>query len=367
MDLIKMLPDVGSPTELIGGQAINGYDSAVWVERYQKPGEFKIKAKLSSGLKSFLPIGTFITHIRTRELMVVESQHIEEAKDKDPTIDITGRSFVGYLGERIIAQNYIASGVNDIILYDIAADETWEQLVVIINDHIGEGFPVDNDDALTNVLSNHNCTGTGTIEFRLIKHGTVLDRVLEILKVDDVGLRILRPTPTDPNIYFNVYQGVDRTAKVQFSTVLADLDNIEYFFSIKAYKNYARVMGRWVQTLATLGPSSGVDRRYIVVDASDIDEQYTAMPTGTDLSNIVNAMIIRGQEILKNKTNLTITRADVSPNSTLQYGRDYFLGDLVTVNGNFNQTQVMRVSEFAEIEDENGTSGQPTLEIPGEE
>lgn len=360
-----MLPGT-APTELIGGQAINGYDSALWVERYQRPGEFKIKALLSSGLKDFLPIGTFISHIRTRELMVVESQHIEEPKDEDPTVEISGRSFVAYLEERIIAQNYIATGVNDIILYDIAADETWEQLVVIINDHIGEGFPVDNDDELTNVLSSHNCTGPGTVEFRLIKHGTVLERVLEILKIDDVGLRILRPTEADPNIYFNVYQGVDRTARVQFSTVLADLDNIEYFFSIKAYKNYARVMGRWVQTLASFGPSTGVERRYIVVDASDIDEQYTAMPTGTPLSDIVNAMIVRGQEVLRNKNNITITRADVSPNSTLQFGRDYFLGDLVTVNGNFNQTQVMRVTEFAEIEDETGTSGQPTLAIPGE-
>jgi hypothetical protein len=42
------------------------------------------------------------------------------------------------------------------------------------------------------------------------------------------------------------------------------------------------------------------------------------------------------------------------------------LGDLVIVDANFNESQVMRVVEFAEVEDENGTSGHPTLAIPGE-
>jgi len=91
------------------------------------------------------------------------------------------------------------------------------------------------------------------------------------------------------------------------------------------------------------------------------------MPSGGLLSSIVTAMIIRGEESLKKQKPITIANADVSPSSNLQYGRDYFLGDLVTVNANFNETQVMRVTEFAEIEDEEGTSGQPTLAIPGED
>jgi hypothetical protein len=47
-----------------------------------------------------------------------------------------------------------------------------------------------------------------------------------------------------------------------------------------------------------------------------------------------------------------------------QYRRDYNIGDLVSIDGNFGQTAVMRVIEYAEIEDENGNSGHPTLALP---
>jgi len=367
MDLIKMLPDDIYATELFGAESIDGYETATWVERFQEPGEFKITAKVSSGLKNFLPVGTFISHVGSRELMVVENHLVKEPKDKDPSLEISGRSFVTYLDDRIIGQNHVAGGANTIVEYALVADETWEQIVSVINDHIILGFPIDGDDGLPGVAAGHFCVGTGTVEARVLKYGTVLDRVLELLKVDDVGLRILRPTAFNPSIRFNVYQGVDRTADVQFSTILADLDNLEYLFSRKRYKNHARVVGRWVQILTSVGTTVNVDRRYMIVDASDIDQQFSAMPTGGDLTNVINAMTTRGKEALKKQRSITITQASVSPNSSLEYRKDYGLGDLVMVNANFNQTQVMRVTEFAEIEDEQGTSGQPTLEIQGED
>jgi hypothetical protein len=126
-------------------------------------------------------------------------------------------------------------------------------------------------------------------------------------------------------------------------------------------------MGRWVQvnTAIAAGPEN-VDLRYMLVDASDIDQQFSAMPTGGDLTNVINAMTVRGKQALRNQSIVTITSADISPNARLRYGVDYNLGDLVMVDANFNQQQIMRVVEFTETEDENGTSGQPTLRIPGD-
>lgn len=367
MDLIKMIPSVSYATELFGGEGINGYDSVLWAERYQKPGEFKIKAKLSSGLKTFLPIGTIISHIRTRELMIVETHQIQEPKDKDPTIEISGRSFITVLEQRIVGQNYVDGGGVELVNYTLATDETWEQLVFMIADHIGDGFTNDFDDCLPSVVASHSCTGIATVEERLVKYDNVLSRALEILKIDDIGIRTLRPTSSDLNIYIDIYQGADRTAEVQFSTVLGELDNIQYLFTNKKYYTHARVIGRWVQYDVEGIPAVNIDRRWMLIDGSDIDQPYPSLPTGLDLTYALAMMVVRGQEVLKNQKKITITQADVSPNSTLSYGRDYFLGDLVTVNGNFNQTQVMRVTEFVEIEDEDGTSGQPTLEIRGED
>lgn len=70
---------------------------------------------------------------------------------------------------------------------------------------------------------------------------------------------------------------------------------------------------------------------------------------------------------MKAQSKVTINSSDVSDNSNYRYRRDYNIGDLVTLDGNFGQKAVMRVSEYAEVEDENGESGHPTLSIPGED
>jgi hypothetical protein len=75
-------------------------------------------------------------------------------------------------------------------------------------------------------------------------------------------------------------------------------------------------------------------------------------------------MSARGRAAIKGQSNITITQADVSNTTMYQYRRDYNIGDLVSIDGNFGQTAVMRVIEYAEIEDENGNSGHPTLALP---
>jgi hypothetical protein len=53
----------------------------------------------------------------------------------------------------------------------------------------------------------------------------------------------------------------------------------------------------------------------------------------------------------------------VTPNSGKRYRADYNIGDIVYVIGNYDIAQKMRVTEYAEIEDENGEVGYPTLSM----
>jgi hypothetical protein len=104
----------------------------------------------------------------------------------------------------------------------------------------------------------------------------------------------------------------------------------------------------------------------MLLDASDIDNQQTSMPTGLGLDWITAGMHIRGATALRAQKDLVITQADINPNARYRYGKDfdYNLGDLVMIDANYSN-QVMRVVEHAEVEDENGTSATPTLAIPG--
>lgn len=96
MDLFRF----NDPNTFTSGQTIDEWDSASWTERYRDPGEFEIKAKLSSGLREFLPLGTLISHHKTLEVMVVENHQIAEDVDSDPLLTITGRSLQTLLESR---------------------------------------------------------------------------------------------------------------------------------------------------------------------------------------------------------------------------------------------------------------------------
>ncbi len=41
--------------------------------------------------------------------------------------------------------------------------------------------------------------------------------------------------------------------------------------------------------------------------------------------------------------------------------KTYDVGDIITVDGEYNATTTMRISEYVEIEDETGDSGYPTF------
>lgn len=361
MDLIKLSSVTANPTELSVGETINGHKSVMWIERYREPGEFKIEAPLSSGLMDFLPIDSFITHLNTSVVMMVENHEIDQPKDADPTIAITGRCYTCFLENRVLGDQELTNEVTD---YVLASDQTWDQVVSLINDHVVD--PANVNGRLFGLDVNHTCTGSATVEERILRPSTVFSAVQDILKVDDLGLKSVRPTSTEPDVFFTVYRGNDISTKVRFSWMRGDLDFVKYFYSNRKYRNRAWVMGKWVQTPFNPTSALNFDQRTMHLDASWIDERQPSYPSAVPRALIIAAMQITADAALKAQNRISITQADVSDNTNIQYRRDYKLGDLVTVDGDFGSSAVMRVVEFAETDDETGSKGHPTLAIPGE-
>jgi len=358
---------VTDPTVLERGEAINNVNSVMWAERYRDPGEFEITGQLSSGLREFLPIGTLISHADTMEVMIVENHEITEEAESDPTIAVTGRSLECYLENRIVGVNGARTS-STVVEYGLAADWTWNQAVKLINDHIVN--TANANDALVNVVAQAIAGTGGTSVARAVSKGTVHQRLLDILAVDDLGVSSIRRNTftgyggNNTQTVLSIFPGTNKSASVRFSWKSGDLESAEYLFSNKRSKNSALVLGRYVYTMVDTGPTK-YDRRIMIVDADDIDGNLTDPPVGAELTNILAKMVVRGNEALQSQNEITIARADISKITQYQYRRDYNMGDLVTIDGNFGQTQIMRVVEYVEIEDENGSSGHPTLSIPG--
>lgn len=367
MELFKFLP-VPAPTSFNEGRMINGATSVMWVERYRTPGEFEIVAPLSTDLMNFLPLGSLISHVDTYEVMVVENHEITDDSNGDPTIRITGRSLESYFENRIVGMNYARQN-SSIVEYVLSSDSTWNQTVSMINDHIANGTYT--DDNLPNVVAVSSVTGTGTFEQRTIKRMHLHQAVLELISIDDLGIKTIRRNtfgvPNGSNIYTNVvvYRGADKTASVVFSWKSGDLTSSEYLFSDKNMKNSALIVGRYINAVYDTTGVTKYSRRSVIVDGGDIDGVYSAPPTGQQLTDVINKMRIRGKQELDSQNLVTITRADLADISKYQYRKDFDVGDLISLDSNYGRISTMRISEYVEIMDENGETGHPSLSLPG--
>lgn len=365
MDLFKFLPGA-DPTVLEQGEAINGFTSVSWTERYRDPGEFEIVAPMSSGLLQFLPLGTIISHTNTLEAMIVENMNIKDEELADPIISITGRSLETILEDRIVGSNH-AQGSHLIVPYTTPAWSSWDQAVTMVNEHIQT--PNDPNERFPNFYAMHSIAGSGTTDPRTIARSDLHKSLLEILAVDNVGVKVVRRNPfgqigANDRTYFLFHKGIDRTSTVVFSWKAGDLESAEYLWSNRKYANAAMVVGRYVNVKVTSTADVGYKRSMVVVKADDIDGHLDAVPSGTTLQDVANAMAVRGQQVLAAQTQINLIRADISEISKYHYRRDYNIGDIVTVDGNFGEIAPMRVIEYVEIQDENEEKGHPTLETP---
>ena len=366
MDIFKFNSPT-SPTKLESGEVINGLKSKMWIERYREGGEFTLVAKASANMRERLPIGSIISHIDTSEVMIVENHEISDDKGKEPEITITGRGFESFFENRIVGSNKNYPTVTAPSDYVLAADYTWEQTVTLISDHILAANLIDDNNALDYVSIIADVAGTSVSEERVLPLGDLYQSLLELLAIDDLGLKVLRPglySPlgaASPNIAVVIHVGSDRSDEIIFSYDTGEIESADYLWSNKKLKNSALVSGRWVETVVNTAASK-YDRRMMLVSASDLDESFESAPTGTDLTNTIAAMQQRGIAALAAQNDIALTKAQVSKDATkAQYRTDFDVGDIITVHGDYSESSSMRVSEYVEIEDENGMSGHPTL------
>lgn len=363
MDIFKF-HNPTSPTKMEQGEIINNIDSKMWVERYREAGEFSLRASVSSGLRKALPIGSFISHVDTAEIMIVENHEITEERGKNAEIVVSGRGFETFLENRVVGSNqtFPVSPVSD---YSFGVNYSAQYAKILIEENISATYLLDDDNELPWVLVVADVITGDVSEQRVIPRGNVYERLLEMLEIVDLGVKIIRPgmgaDATSTTI--NIHQGVDRSATVIFSYDTGEIDQADYLWSNKKLKNAALLSGKWVENVI-LTADAKYNRRMMLVDTSDLDGSLTEIPTGDVLDYILAAMYQRGLQALAAQRDLALTKAEVSRENTRSvYRRDFNVGDLVTVSGDYNETAKMRVSEYVEIEDETGQSAYPTLSL----
>lgn len=361
------------------GQAINGTKSVMWVERYRDPGEFKIVAPISKRLYKDLPVGTLISHVDTLEVMIVENIEIdEEVNDKEPEMIISGRSLESWFKHRIVGEDIETyeipgGGRLTVIYFDfvLTLDTSWAQAVTLLERHIGSLSASPEAEVPGFVpVSNQQHIGPSTTAERVIRRQDVHRALLELLAIDDFGIRSIRPnsTNTDPlTTEFRIHNGFDRTDSVIFSHAFGDLDKARYFWSDKGMKTDFHSISNYLE-MRSDSASHGFYRRTMLVDCSDLDNHLTeeelSEPGVSEF--IEKTMNSRGNQSVRGQQASNILSTDISKTTKYKFREHYDVGDIVTVNGNHGVSSIMRVTEHAEFEDENGETGYPTLSAVNE-
>lgn len=382
------------------GSILEGFTTKIWTERYLEPGDFQLTTLEVEKYQALLEEDTLITHLDTLEVMMVEDHEIVENEDGFYELTITGRSVDCFMEQRWLeaphgkkykmANNYTCAEAAEVLLWNAFVNPSEQDVT----------HPIDwfrfSTDTLPNVVVSDSVVGGSFSGRRWLGTGDAATEMKKFLHWRRLGVRGIRPAPdnndakvitvgtggaglfsyiTAPTtaLQFNVFNGADRTqfqtdrTPVVFRTALGDVENPKYLRSTRDRKTVGSVLAEgfnnggikiWDKSLGgNEGTSSkGWKRRAMVIDAGDPESANS-----TEFSTDVNTI---GQDILDEKKLKRVIEGKISPKCRYVYGRDYKLGDLVTMAGNFGITQDMRVSEYIRSEDkENGDHGYPGLEM----
>lgn len=368
MDIFKF-NNPTAPTKMEQGEILNGFSSKLWIERYALAGEFALVSNISAGMREKLPVGSFISHVESQEVMMVENHELVVNRGKEPELKITGSGFETFFVNRIVGSNDPVWPAWVAQVYVVGSSSPQEQVLNLIKDHIMASELVDDNDQIPYTDVTYT-SGGGFSEERTFKAEDLYTAVQTVLAANNLGIKVVRPglwSPlgaASPNTAFVVHSGVDRTSDVVFSYDTGEIESADYLWTNKKFKNAALIIGTWLKT-RYVPAATGIDRRWMLVDGSDIDadKDISIVTTpGAEQDAVNAAMIQRGIDSLVAQKDVELSKAEVSKDVNKPgYRTDFNVGDIIAVEGDYNASSIMRISEYVEIEDENGQKGYPTL------
>lgn len=414
------------PNKLIEGGE-KGYTSMIWTERYIEPGEFELKTPFVLRTQKQLPRGALISHRDTLEVMEVETHSISVTTDGVAELTVKGRSLDYFAKNRILEGPYPKKKykmARSYTAHEAALVLLWNAFVNTTAEDVTRAGPWERDilDTIPNTVVTDSTTIAGSRKKRWLEGGQVGPQLITLLNENKVGFRTIRPisggtsgkiaritksaiaddsgviTYTDDTsinaLRWDLYNGADRRRQgpsgkeVIFNYDSGHIEDPNYLFSNENYMTMAFVISssgvkKFYRDRATERNLAGLQRRVLWVDGGEIelkevpddkkanesDSEFQARKAAVREEN--DATREEFKEDLDNTGSGAIEKADevllmdgkILPDCPYRYKRDYNLGDKVTMVGQYEFDQTMRVSEYVRTEDRDGDRGFPGLVV----
>ena len=365
--MIDVIEVRGSNREIIG--IIDTAKSIIWHSVYFGVGDFEIYAQLTQQNILLLQIGNYVTRSDNDEVGIIEKIDVTYSVNDGYMISASGRFAKSILDRRLI---YNLSGTTNkpsILRGNVEAAIR----LLVYNNAISCGFDSDRNidililgeqSRLPAIIVDEN----GNTAQKQVSYQNLMLYTDEVLKEYNYSAKI---TLGGSYLNYIVYEGKDRSAEnteghtpVIFSTDYENLNSSEYAYDEQSARNAALIggEGEGLERFYSLitGDKTGLQRRELFVDASSINKTYIVNNIEyTYTSEEYKTMLDQAgkKELAALPAQETFTGEINASFGNWIYGRDFFLGDLVTLQDNtINKYSTVRITEVTEVQDENGYS-----------
>lgn len=337
---------------------LENWNSLVWTERHSTNGDFELVSNDISGVMSRLPLvsgngkPSLIAIDDSDVPMVVETHKIEKPKNAPQQIVTTGRSFETVLDQRVTIRAVTPSTgrVEWQVEAQTSAIAAYTVAKTIIVDGAATALDIIPEINLLNGVSD-----SGVLQKFPVEPKKLYSWMLETLELNKYALRS-ELTASNTQIAVIIYKGTDRSNSVVFNVALDQFEDATYLLSLLGSENVMITATKNGMEFSTLGAiTSGLARR---VDFQDLASEIT-LPVGTDLTNLTTNT---GKVALADRLPVALFSGGVASSISEGYNRDYFLGDIVTLQGEYGLSQKARVTEFVRTHDTTGIKAYPTFE-----
>lgn len=359
---------LSSNREMIG--IIDTAKSVIWHTAYYGVGDFEIYAPVTPQTVPLLAIGNYVTRPDARDVGIIENISITYNAQDGRMIAASGRFAKSLLDRRVI---YKISGtsVSPAILRgnveDAARKLVTDNAISCTFDtgrNIGE-LVLGTRAGIAKTIKDES----GAAAEKQVTYKGLLEYTDALLQEYELGAYC--GLDSAGKLAYTVYSGLDRSVgnadgrePVIFSQEFDNLVSSAYAFDVSTFKNAALIGGEGEGTAricAIMKDSAvtGAARREIFVDASSTSKTYQdesgTEQTMTDAEYILQLKTLGTQTVAGLSVIETFNGGLDLLNGSFRFGRDFGIGDLVTVEDNGIGLYVnARILEATEVQDQNG-------------
>ena len=326
--------------------------SVIWIRRFQECGEFELYLPASAELFALFTEGlTFLTkEDETESAMKVESVQLTTDPEDGDRLIVSGRSAECILSQRIVFYTVDYSGYADDCVYQIITENA-------VNPTRSPSPTMNGNRKIEELTIGTGHFSDNTIKTQLSGEN-LLEAVQDICVSADFGFQVIFD---GTGFVFRLYQGNDRTQTVIFSPEFENLGNTEYLYDMTTYYNLIQESGEYKEQRYRVEDieSDGIGGLYLRekhIDAESIETDDTT--TVSDFIQILRQRAKQNRCQAKEKKEFS---GEILNTDFYQFGRDYHLGDKVSIVNGYGIKGTAIVTEITETEDASGYRLIPTF------